>query len=117
MDLFALPDYSVMTPTLLGLYCLAGVFGALVRVAYLDTPLRWFYRDEQTGGIHLGFFGEILTGVAVAIFIDGHPVRAAMGAIMAPYILDALRTAVTQVIPALIAKKAGMENKKDGGNA
>lgn len=114
MDLFALPDYSVMTPKLLGLYCLAGVFGALVRVAYLDKPLRWFYRDEKTGGIHLGFFGEILTGVAVAIFVDHHPVRAAMAAIMAPYILDAIRAAVTQVIPALIMRKAGGEREEDG---
>lgn len=82
-----LPDYSNLTIGLVAIYALAGLFGALVRVAWLDKPLRGFYRDDD-GGLHMGFMAEVVIGVAVAISIDGHPVRAGIAAVFAPFILD-----------------------------
>lgn len=85
-----LPDYSHLTPMLILLYALAGVLGALVRVSWLDKPLRGVYRDSS-GGIRLGFFGEIIVGIAVAIVVDGNPVRAGTAAVFAPWILEAIK--------------------------
>lgn len=96
-----LPNYSDLTPTLLLIYALAGVFGALVRVAWLDKPLKGFYRDEN-GGLHLGFMAEVVIGVAVAISIDGHPVRAGIAAVFAPFILDMGKTFLVSRGPAIL---------------
>lgn len=98
---FEIPDYSLLTLSMLGVYALAGVFGALVRVAWLDKPLRGFYRDEE-GGLHMGFFAEVIIGIAVAIAVDGHPVRAGIAAIFAPFILDAGRTFVQNKLPGIL---------------
>lgn len=96
-----LPDYSLLTASMLLVYALAGVFGALVRVAWLDKPLRGFYRDEE-GGLHMGFFAEVIIGVAVAITIDGHPVRAGIAAVFAPFILDAGRAFIDKKLPSIL---------------
>lgn len=92
---FQLPDYSILTVGMIAIYALAGLFGALVRVAWLDKPLRGFYRDEE-GGLHMGFFAEVIIGVAVAIAVDGHPVRAGIAAVFAPFILEGLRAVIVQ---------------------
>lgn len=100
-DFIPLPDYSALTAGMVLLYVVAGIFGALVRVAWLDKPLRGFYRDEN-GGLHMGFFAEVITAVAVALVVDGHPVRAGIAAIFAPFILEAIRTFVVDRGPALL---------------
>jgi len=97
---FPLPDYSQLTLSMVLLYTIAGVFGALVRVAWLDKPLRGFYRDAD-GGIRMGFFAEVIIGVAVAIAVDGHPVRAGMAAVFAPFILDMIKTTIVDKGPEL----------------
>lgn len=86
-----LPEYTSLSPTALLLYAVAGVFGALVRVAWLDKPIKGLYRDSR-GDLRLGMWGEIIVGIAVAILIDGHPIRAGLGAVFAPAILTALQT-------------------------
>lgn len=96
-----IPDYSLLTAGMLVVYALAGVFGALVRVAWLDKPLRGFYRDPD-GGIRMGFFAEVIIGVAVAIAIDGHPVRAGIAAVFAPFILDAMRAFMQERLPGML---------------
>jgi hypothetical protein len=96
MDWSWLPDYKNLTPTLFGLYVLAGLFGALVRVAWLDKPIRGFFRDR--GGWRLGFWGEVVIGVAVAVLIDGHPIRAGIAAIFAPGVLWAVHEALLQFL-------------------
>jgi len=98
---FDLPDYSVLTAGMLLIYALAGVFGALVRVAWLDKPLRGFYKDAD-GGIHMGFFAEVVIGIAVAIAIDGHPVRAGIAAVFAPFILDASKEFLQNKLPSIL---------------
>lgn len=98
MQALQLPDYSALTLGMIFLYALAGFFGALVRVAWLDKPLRGFYRDKD-GGVRMGFFAEIIVAVAVALAIDGHPIRAGIAAIFAPFILDAVRVFITEKIP------------------
>lgn len=95
------PDYSLLTASMLLVYALAGVFGALVRVAWLDKPLKGFYRDED-GGLHMGFFAEVIIGIAVAIAIDGHPVRAGIAAVFAPFILDAGRSFIDKKLPKIL---------------
>lgn len=90
---FQVPDYSLLTAGMIAIYALAGIFGALVRVAWLDKPLKGFYRDED-GGLHMGFFAEVIIGVAVAIAVDGHYVRAGIAAVFAPFILEMGRTLI-----------------------
>lgn len=96
-----LPDYSLLTVSMIAIYALVGLFGALVRVAWLDKPLRGFYRDEE-GGLHMGFFAEVIIGIAVAIAVDGHPIRAGMAAVFAPFILEGIRTFLLERGPALL---------------
>lgn len=96
-----LPTYDHMTWQLIVLYVIAGTLGALVRAGWLDKPLRGFYRDEN-GGIRMGFYAEILVAVAVAIAVDGHPIRAGIAAIFAPTILDAIKTLITTTIPEVL---------------
>lgn len=88
-----LPSYEGLTLQMLGLYALAGVFGALVRVSWLDKPIKGLYRD-RSGALRLGFYGEVIVGIAVAIIIDGHPIRAGLGAVFAPAVLSALQTGI-----------------------
>lgn len=109
-----IPDYSLLTASMIGMYALAGLFGALVRVAWLDKPLRGFYRDED-GGLHMGFFAEVIIGVAVAIAVDGHPVRAGIAAVFAPAILEAIRSFILNKVPALmeLAIKKDMNTKSE----
>ncbi len=104
-----LPTYDNLTWKLLALYVVAGVFGALVRVAWLDKPLRGLFRDGK-GALHLGFYGEIILGIAVAILIDGHPIRAGLGAVFAPSILSAIQEGIVYTI----TRKA---QKNDDDNA
>ena len=115
-----LPDYSALTLGTILLYALAGFFGALVRVAWLDKPLRGFYRDDN-GGIRMGFFAEIIVAVAVAVAIDGHPIRAGIAAIFAPFLLDAVRVFITQKIPDLlffyVSRKLESEDSKQSGES
>lgn len=101
MQLFELPDYSALSVGMVTLYALAGFFGALVRVAWLDKPLRGFYRDSK-GLLHMGFFAEIVVAVAVAIAIDGHPIRAGIAAVFAPFLLDAVRLFIRDQLPGVI---------------
>lgn len=110
MDFFGipLPDYTQMTLGMVLLYAIAGVFGALVRVAWLDKPLRGFYRDED--GVHMGFFAEVVIGIAVAIAVDGHPIRAGIAAVFAPFILEAIRKFIIERGPGLLE---AMFNKPD----
>lgn len=91
------PHYGTIPPSMYGLYVLAGVFGALVRVAWLDKPIKGLYRDAR-GGLRLGFYGEIVVGVAVAILIDGHPIRAGLGAVFAPTVLSTLQDAIIHTL-------------------
>lgn len=92
-----LPQYGAIPLSTYGLYVLAGVFGALVRVAWLDKPIKWIHRDPK-GGWKLGFFGEIVVGAAVAVLIDGHPIRAGLAAVFAPTILSALQDTVVDML-------------------
>lgn len=101
-----LPTYDTMTWSRVGLYVLAGVFGALVRASWLDKPLRGFYRDKK--GLHMGFYAEVVTAVAVAIIIDGHPIRAGIAAIFAPWILDGMKTMIVETIPRVV--RAALES-------
>ena len=112
-----LPDYSLLTAGMITIYALAGLFGALVRVAWLDKPLRGFYRDEH-GGLHMGFFAEVIIGVAVAIAVDGHPVRAGIAAVFAPFILEGLRNVITQkeALLQIIAQTPTAPPKKADGD-
>lgn len=96
-----LPDYSLLTGSMILVYALAGLFGALVRVAWLDKPLKGFYRDED-GGLHMGFFAEVIIGIAVAITIDGHPVRAGIAAVFAPFLLDAGKAFIDNKLPGIL---------------
>lgn len=111
---FELPDYSNLTPTLFVLYCLAGIFGALVRVAWLDKPLRGFYRSTEDGGLRMGFFAEVIIAVAIAVAIDGHPIRAGMAAVFAPFILDAIKDFVLSRGPALLELLAKGKSESKG---
>ena len=116
---FPLPDYSHMTPSLFMIYALAGVFGALVRVAWLDKPLKGFYRDDS-GGLHMGFFAEVIIAVAVAITIDGHPVRAGIVAVFAPFILDMIKDFIIGKGPAMmevLLRKPAKTEKPDGSDS
>jgi hypothetical protein len=90
-----IPHYSAIPAQMYALYVLAGVFGALVRVAWLDKPIKWIHRDQK-GGWKLGFFGEVLVGAAVAVIIDGHPIRAGLGAVFAPTILSTLQDTIVE---------------------
>ena len=112
-----LPDYSNLTPALLAMYCIAGIFGALVRVAWLDKPLKGFYRDED-GGLYMGFFAEVVIAIAVAITIDGHPIRAGIAAVFAPFILDMVKDFILTKGPAvlelMVKGKQNKEGDKDG---
>lgn len=115
-DLFNwLPDYSHLTPALVSLYVLAGVFGALVRVAWLNKPLKGFYKDDE--GLKMGFYAEVIVAVAVAITIDGHPVRAGIAAVFAPFILNAVKSFIEDKGPdllnVLVRNKAGAEPEED----
>lgn len=96
-----LPDYSNLTPNLVLVYFIAGVFGALVRVAWLDKPIRGLYRDSD-GFLRMGFYAEVIVAVAVAISIDGHAVRAGIAAIFAPFLLNAVRTFLEEKLPSII---------------
>ena len=87
-----LPSYENLTPSLVLLYAIAGMFGALVRVSWLNKPLRGFYRDSQ--GLRMGFYAEVIVGIAVAIIVDGHPIRAGIAAIFAPWILNAIKDVI-----------------------
>jgi hypothetical protein len=93
-----LPNYNGVTLQNLFLYVLAGVFGALVRVSWLDKPLRGFYRDRN-GGLKMGFYAEVVVAIGVAIIIDGHPIRAGIGAIFAPWILNIMRDLLVKQVP------------------
>lgn len=86
-----LPNYAETPLSYWGMYVLAGIFGSLVRISYLDKPLRGFYRDAR-GNLRMGFFAEVVVGIAVAMIVDGHPIRAGVAAIFAPHILGLLRT-------------------------
>jgi hypothetical protein len=97
----ALPDYSGLTASLVFLYVVAGVFGALVRASWLNKPIRGVYRGKD-GGLRLGFYGEILVAVAVAIVVDGHPVRAGIAAVFAPTILWLINNFIRETLPAAI---------------
>lgn len=107
-----LPTYEGVTPLIFAMYALAGVFGALVRVAWLDKPLRGFYKNPTTGGVQMGFYAEIIVGIAVAIMIDGHPIRAGIAAVFAPWILDGMKTVIVGKIPA--ALRAVLESAMSG---
>lgn len=96
-----LPSYEGLTWQTLGLYVLAGMFAALTRVSWLDKPLRGFYRDSR-GGLRMGFYAEIITAVAVAIVVDGHPIRAGFVAIFAPWILQTIRTVLVKQAPEIL---------------
>lgn len=100
-----LPTYEGVTPIILAMYALAGVFGALVRVAWLDKPIRGFYKNAA-GGVQMGFYAEIIVGIAVAIMIDGHPIRAGIAAVFAPWILDAVKVVLVEKIPAAVRAAA-----------
>lgn len=93
------PTYEGITPLKIAMYALAGVFGALVRVAWLDKPIRGFYRAPEGGGIRMGFYAEIIVGIAVAIMVDGQPIRAGIAAIFAPWILEAIKVVITEKLP------------------
>jgi hypothetical protein len=92
-----LPDYQSMTLGMIAMYTVSGTFGALVRVAWLDKPIKGLYRDTK-GGLKLGFYGEVIVGIAVALLIDGHPIRAGLGAVFAPTILSALQDGIVASI-------------------
>jgi len=101
MPVFELPDYGALTLQLVLIYALAGFFGALVRVAWLDKPLRGVYKDES-GGFRMGFFAEIIVAVGVAIVVDGHPIRAGLAAVFAPFLLDAVQMFIRQQVPGIL---------------
>ena len=92
-----IPHYSAIPLQMYALYTLAGIFGALVRVAWLDKPIKWIHKDTK-GGWKLGFFGEVLVGAAVAILIDGHPIRAGLGAVFAPTVLSILQDTIIDTL-------------------
>lgn len=96
-----LPTYENLTIQLIALYALAGFFGALVRVSWLDKPLRGLYRDDS-GGLRMGFFAEIIVAIAVAIVVDGHPIRAGVAAVFAPWILNAVKDIITNTVPQVV---------------
>jgi hypothetical protein len=97
-----LPNYSGVTPLMFSMYLLAGVFGALVRVAWLNKPLRGFYREPGEKGLRMGFFAEVVTAVGVAVAIDGHPIRAGIASVFAPWILQAVKDTIIVKIPAIL---------------
>jgi hypothetical protein len=97
-----LPTYEGITPLMFAMYALAGIFGALVRVAWLDKPVRGFYKDPTTGGVRMGFYAEVIVGVAVAIMVDGHPIRAGVAAVFAPWILDGMKTIIVNKLPSML---------------
>lgn len=101
-----LPTYEGVTPLMFAMYALAGVFGALVRVAWLDKPIRGFYRDEVSKGLRMGFYAEVIVGMAVAIMVDGHPIRAGVAAIFAPWILEGMKTLIVEKLPSMVKAAA-----------
>ena len=91
------PSYEGITLSMLLMYVIAGMFGALVRIAWLDKPLRGMYRD-RAGALKLGAWAEVIVGIAVAILVGGHPIRAGLSAVFAPAILNALQVGVVSSI-------------------
>jgi hypothetical protein len=94
-----LPTYEGITPLKFAMYGIAGVFGALVRVAWMDKPIRGFYRDPDTKGLRMGFYAEIIVGIGVAIMVDGNPIRAGIAAVFAPWILEAMKVVIVEKLP------------------
>jgi hypothetical protein len=94
-----IPSYQGVSFGYILLYILAGIFGALVRISYLDKPIRGLYRGED-GHLRMGFFAEIIVAVAVALLVNGHPARAGLAAIFAPQILNSIKNAVQTLIEA-----------------
>lgn len=101
-----IPTYEGITPLMFGMYALAGVFGALVRVAWMDKPIRGFYREPNTKGLRMGFYAEIIVGVGVAIMVDGNPIRAGIAAVFAPWILEAMKVAIVEKLPGMVRAAA-----------
>jgi len=88
-----IPNYDHYTFSVVFQFVLAGIFAALIRISWLNKPLRGFYRDDK-GHIHMGFFAELCMGVGVALIINHHPINGLLAAIFAPFILDLIRNII-----------------------
>jgi hypothetical protein len=92
-----LPQYEGVTAPMLFMYAMAGMFGALVRIAWLDKPLRGLYRDKS-GALMLGAWGELIVGIGVAVFVGGHPIQAGLVSVFGPAVLNTIQAGVLSAI-------------------